>query len=101
MAGLPLEPKADTKLYLAKMITEAGDPVTLARLNEEEAPSAFTNDNGQFTFVDIEPGKYALVVKTAITLVLAHDVVTGQDILADVAPGEVTELGDIHVSITF
>jgi len=101
LAGQAIGPRTDTKVFLAKMITKEGDVVGIASLNEETAPWALTNVEGQFTFVGLGPGKYALIIKTALAAVLAHDVVADEDVVATVAADQVVELGEIQVDIPY
>jgi len=101
MRGLPLQPVVNTKLFLARILTEENAPVELASLNENEAPASLTNDSGQFVFVGVEPGKYALVIKTPIQTTLAHDVAKDIDIVATVIADQVTELGGINVEMPY
>ena len=99
--GAPLQPIANLRLYLAKMLTGGGDPLALASLDEEKAPASLTNADGQFVFVGVEPGEYALIVKTPIQTILAHDVVKDLDIVAVVTGDQATELGDIHIELAY
>lgn len=99
LAGVPVGPMANTRLFLAKMITDEGAPLEVARLNEESAPSSLTDAKGQFVFVNVEPAKYALIIKFPMAAILAHDVVMGQDVVADVVADEVVELGEVSLEI--
>jgi hypothetical protein len=83
------------------MVTGEGDPLALASLDENKAPASLTNADGQFLFVGVEPGKYALIVKTPIQTILAHDVVKDLDIVVEVTGGQATELGDIHIELAY
>lgn len=99
--GAPLQPIANLRLYLAKMVTGEGDPLALASLDENKAPASLTNADGQFVFVGVEPGEYALIVKTPIQTILAHDVVKDLDIVTVVTGDQATELGDIHIDLPY
>ena len=46
-----------------------------------------TNAAGQFVFTDIEPGHYALILKTPLTLQPIKDATTSREIVMDVAAG--------------
>ncbi len=99
--GVEPHPMANTKLYLAEMLRNAqGDLAGLAGVDEERAPFAWTDEEGQFAFTDVEPGHYALIIKHPLTLVLAHDQPSNRDIVAEVLDGQIQDLGTIQVDIT-
>jgi len=100
--GLPDEPFAETKLYLAKLMTDqSGKLVGLAGLDETTAPACLTNAAGQFVFQEVEPGMYALIVKTPLFPALAHDIVKKQDVVPNVVAGQIVDLGEIRVDIQY
>jgi hypothetical protein len=100
--GLPPSAVADTSLYLAALLTdESGQVSGLARLNEGTAPHTRTNAAGQFVFTDIEPGHYALILKTPLTLQPIKDATTSREIVMDVAAGDVVELGVIAIPLPY
>lgn len=99
--GLPLQPVVNTRLFLARMLTDDNGPVALASLDEETAPLSVTNADGQFVFVGVEPGMYALIIKTPIQAMVAHDVVSDMDVVATVNADQVAELGDVHVEMPY
>jgi len=99
--GLPLQPVVNTRLFLARMLTDDNGPVALASLDENTAPLSVTNADGQFVFVGVEPGMYALIIKTPTQANLAHDVVNDIDIVLTVTADQVTELGDIHIEMPY
>lgn len=94
------EPLADYILYLAQMLYNVeGNPSSIVRVNEADAPKAVTDREGRFFFGNIEPGVYALVLGHPVRLLLARDVASNQDVVFEVKAGEVTDLGTITVSI--
>lgn len=100
--GMPPSAMQDTTVFLASLLTdEQGQTSGLARLNEDESPWTRTNEAGQFVFTDLTPGRYALIVKTPLTLQPVKDANTARDVVVDVAAGEVGELGVIPVSIGY
>jgi len=91
----------DTKLYLAEMLRNPqGELAGLAGVDEERAPFTWTDAEGRFAFVDVEPGNYALVIKHPLTLVLAHDEPSDRDIATEVTADQIQDLGTIHVDLT-
>jgi len=99
LAGVPVGPIAEIRLFLAKVITDEDAPLKVARLNEESAPSSLTNTEGQFVFVNVEPGKYALILELPMGAMLAHDEVADRDVIVDVVADEVVELGEVSLEI--
>lgn len=94
--GAPLQPVADATLYLAEVLRDSeGELSGLAGLDEESAPSTLTDANGQFAFTDVEPGLYLLIIKTPLSVAPVRDV-NAEDVTAEVAAGEVSELGIIY-----
>jgi hypothetical protein len=83
------------------MLTDENGPVALASLDEETAPLSVTNADGQFVFVGVEPGMYALIIKTPIQAMLGHDVVSDMDVVVTVNADQATELGDVHVEMPY
>jgi len=99
--GVDPHPMRDTKLYLAEMLRNAqGDLDGLAGVDEEQAPFAWTDTEGQFAFRDVEPGHYALIIKHPLSLILAHDELTARDIVVEVTADQIQDIGSIQVNIT-
>ena len=102
LQGIPPSALADTTLFLAALLTdESGQTSGLARLNEDTSPWVRTDEGGRFIFRDVAPGRYALIIKTPLTLQPVKDANTSRDIVADVAAGDVVELGVIAVNIAY
>lgn len=85
-------------LYLGQIITDSNG-LTGGFLDTETAPVAiYDSDSGEFTFNEINPGEYSLII---------HEVVLGGQVLTDgtgniqiiiVKSGEVTDLGEFLFS---
>ncbi len=88
----PREPLAGWTLYLAQVHRNvSGEIAPIASVVEELAPVAVTDREGRYAFADLEPGLYALVIKHPLTLVLAHNLETGQDVVVEIIADQVTE----------
>lgn len=97
----PREPLAGWTLYLGQVHRNvSGQIVPLASVVEEIAPKAVTDAQGRYAFTNVEPGLYALIIKHPLTLVLAHDLLTDQDVVIEVTEGEVTEQPLVVVTIS-
>jgi hypothetical protein len=93
-------PMVDYVLFLAQILVNTeGQLSGIAGVDESTAPMAVTDASGQFVFINVEPGAYALAIKHPLNLLLARDVRSNQDIVLEVRPGQVTDLGPIMVSI--
>ncbi len=93
-------PLQNTTLYLATMLNNVdGKPSGIVRVNEDNAPLAVTDLEGDFIFVNIEPGWYGLVIKHPLSLLMATDVITGDDIVFELKSGDKLDLGKITATI--
>lgn len=87
-------------LYLGQILKPDDEPestLILSAISIEEDPIAVQAVDGKFVFIQIPPGEYGLFIWTPMSLFLIEDVETGQPILVDVKPGEILDLGTIHV----
>jgi hypothetical protein len=92
---------AGTTVYLAEMLMASGSPSGLASMDEAEAPAAEVDDQGAFVFSGVEPGMYALIIKTPISLIVAHDLTTDSDIVFTAEAGQDVDLGTILVIMPY
>jgi len=92
---------AGTTLYLAQVLMAGEDPSGLASMDENNAPSTVVSEYGQFAFVDIEPGLYALIIKTPVSLLVAHDLMVDRDVVFEVGEGNRLDIGDLVVSVPY
>lgn len=97
----PREPLAGWTLYLGQVHRNvSGKIVPLASVIEETAPKAMTDAEVRYAFTNVEPGLYALIIKHPLTLVLAHDLLTDQDVVVEVVAGETTEQPLVVVTLS-
>jgi hypothetical protein len=95
------EPLAGWTLYLALVHRNvSGEIAPLASVVEATAPTAVTDRDGRFAFADVEPGLYALVIKHPLTLVLARDLQTDQDVVVEITADQVAQEPLIVVTIS-
>jgi len=92
-----LTPKPDVSLFLAEVIESSQDDFAVAALDEQNSPSAPTDTSGQFTFVNIEPGDYGLILQSPLETVLLKNIYTGKDIIVSVVADQTVDLGTIEV----
>ncbi|NJN15797.1 MAG: hypothetical protein HC822_05665 [Oscillochloris sp.] len=61
------------------------------------APTAVTNSRGEFAFVDVEPGRYGLMLDTIQAILLLNDPADGGNFLVEVSGGEIEDIGEIAI----
>lgn len=98
LSGDPPQGRDQSILFLGKVITsEDGSPV-MASINKQSAPKAISEEGGKFVFVDVPPGRYALVLDLITSTVILRHPTRGEDLLIDVTEGEITDLGELVYS---
>jgi hypothetical protein len=111
------EPGKDTGIVIGQLLTPGpgGDPYigvlylasTLApsdpkyppmvAFSEATDPKAVQDRNGNFLFVDVPPGKYAMLIWTPVTNTVIENLETGEYLYFDVNAGEVLDLEIVSV----
>ena len=66
------EPIPNLTIYLAEVLIDGEDQERVASYDRVNSPRAFTDEEGQFVFADINPGKYGLVLDTVLSSYLLH-----------------------------
>jgi hypothetical protein len=88
------QPMAGAELYLALHIGVDED-TPMYSLEPDSAPHAAVEDNGRFVFKDVPPGRYAIVVWNPFNSFLALDPKTGLELVIDVRPDQVYDVGTL------
>lgn len=83
-------------VYLAA-ITDSGDGNFSAAALQQSSPASVTDGNGCFVFVNVQPGRYGLILEAILDTVLLSDITTGKPIVVTVSPNKTVELGKIEV----
>ena len=79
-------------LYIAELIyDENGEPQAAAYT--DDAPSATTDEAGNFAFTELPPGEYALFYWTPQGSILLPDLATNKTLIIKVEGGQVVDLG--------
>lgn len=94
-------PVGGLTVYIAEILFSSEGPSGLASMDEVSAPSATVDEVGRFVFTNVKPGMYALIVKTPVSLLVVHDVITGQDVVFEVNQGSGLDLGVIVPNLPF
>lgn len=99
--GQTREPLAGWRLLLAQVHYDvSGNISPVASVVEGRAPEAVTDRDGRYAFADLEPGLYALVLSHPMSVSVARDVRTEQDVVVEILAGETTVEPLIIVSVS-
>lgn len=89
------EPAANAILYLAEVIADDQGEERVASYDRVNSPKSVTDNQGNFAFTDIPPGKYGLVLDVVVSAYLLLDPETGEQFLFTISGGEITDLGEL------
>ncbi|MBN1452884.1 MAG: hypothetical protein JW963_17835 [Anaerolineales bacterium] len=92
------DPLAGRTIYLATIITSNDGLMEMARFDITTAPQAITDENGQFTFTNVEPGRYGAILGGAINDYLLADFRTQEEVVFTLEPNQVLDLGEIWIT---
>jgi hypothetical protein len=95
-------PYSNRFIYLASVnsmkSTTSSDPIYFAELDTATAPYSQTDINGQFLFVNVEPGRYALVEWLPnLEQTLLYDADTNINLSVEVKSGVLVNLGVLGI----
>lgn len=86
-------------VYLGKILKSSLGKDSLVELDKDVAPKAEPDGQGNFTFVNVPPGRYGLMLDTPRGPVLLNDQATGGDFIIEVQAGQTNDLGDLTYNI--
>lgn len=86
------EPIPNLTIYLAEVLTDGEGLERVASYDRVMSPRAFTNEDGQFVFSNILPGRYGLVLDTVLSAYLLHLPQEDTAMVITVEAGQVTEI---------
>ena len=96
-----LKPMSAAPLYLASILKSDNGAEGLVQLVKETAPKATVDDQGNFVFTNVPPGRYGLMVDTPRGPLLLNKPVTGENMVAEVIGGRTLDLGELQYEIDF
>ena len=73
--------------------------IPVVTMRQQASPHTMTDESGNFTFLDLEPGTYALILWTPVNSLVINDPETSEGLLVTVEAGAITELGEITVNL--
>lgn len=87
------KPVNNLRLFLADILL-GGDGVEVATsLDRSVAPTTLSNEGGEFTFFNVPPGRYGLMLYEGVNSYLLLDPSNGEAILISVEAGDELDLG--------
>jgi hypothetical protein len=85
------------ELFLASAVPTTNPEVDLLELDHDNSPSALLDrTTGRFMFLNVEPGKYGLVVWEPMSSAPVPDPETGETLFFEFSAGEVKDLGTLR-----
>lgn len=89
------KPVYDVSLYLAGVIKDDQGRDSVASLDRANSPRAITDSKGNFTFYNVQAGKYGLILDTVLNVYLLHDPKTNIQIMIAIHDMEQSNLGEL------
>ena len=86
------EPIPNLTIYLAEVLIDGEGQERVASYDRVNSPRAFTNEEGQFVFSNIQPGNYGLVLDTVLSSYLLHLPQEDVALIITVEAGEATSI---------
>ena len=88
-------PVSNISLYLAEVITDSTGKEMVAGLDPRNSPNTVTDDQGSFTFTNVKPGGYALILDIVTNQFLLNYPDKDTPIIVHVEAGKEVNLGDL------
>jgi hypothetical protein len=86
------------EMFLGKAVPTSNPEVDLIELDEKTAPKALVRrDTGDFIFIDVEPGKYGLIVWQPTDSHLVDDPKTQQTLFVTLEPNQTQDVGTLRL----
>lgn len=86
------EPIPNLTIYLAEVLLDSEGLERVASYDRINSPRAFTNEDGEFVFSNIPPGRYGLVLDTVLSAYLLHLPQEDTALMITIEAGQVTEI---------
>lgn len=83
-------------LYLAEVLKDKSGRDIVAGLDRMKAPTTDTSTNGKFTFINVNPGRYALILDVVTNQYMMNYPNEDTPIIIEVSTGEQVDLGDLN-----
>ena len=90
------KPVTNASLFLANLIRNEQGVVVVAQLDRGENPHTYTNEQGNFTFLNVQPETYALILDYGIEAFLLLDPKTSDQLRVVVGAVKEVDLGTLN-----
>lgn len=97
--GRLLEANAPVKeliVFLAEIAKDAKGAELAASFSATDSPRMNTNENGEFVFMNVKPGRYSIVLYTGMDAWLLNYPDKKEPILFTVEAGKTVDIGDLN-----
>jgi hypothetical protein len=92
------KPVAGVNIYLGEVIKDSSGREIVASLNQKKDPNSLTDQDGVFNFVNIAPGRYAIIVDNVTSAFMLMDPKDQKAMLLTLQPGDKIDLGKLDYS---
>ena len=92
-------PEGGLIVYLGDISYLQPNSIPIITMRQRASPHTMTDESGNFAFLDLEPGTYALILWTPVNSLVINDPETGKGLLVTVEAGAIIELGEITVNL--
>jgi hypothetical protein len=89
------QPEVGRILYLAGVVKDASGKETAVGFERSSPLRTTTQSDGSFRFVNVPPGKYAIVVDVIVNAFMMNDPKSGKDLLVEIVNGSQVDLGTL------
>lgn len=86
----------DVTLYLAGVIKDKSGRDMVAGMDRSKSPITETDSQGMFAFINVEEGKYALILDVVTNQYMINYPDENTPIIVEVVPGKQVDLGDLN-----
>lgn len=89
------QPFAGRILYLAEIVKDANGNETAAGYDRANSPKAIVLEDGSFTFVNVKPGRYSIVLDIVRQAYMLKNPKDQSDLIVDVKAGTPASFGTL------
>lgn len=98
------EPVADKVIYLGELTPfeaqEGKEPSSFVMMVPTTSPSTSTDQDGYFSFLDVEPATYAFVLWTPVDSWVMVNPETEENVIVTIEPDEIVDMGTVSIRTT-
>ena len=89
-------PVTDARLYLADILNDEEGNEIAASFDPANSPVSFTNSDGNFTFTNINPGRYSLILNNSINSYMLFIPNTQDNLIVEVSVSQIFNFGTLN-----